>query len=90
MSKRTQEKRRVKKTATKSVNTAAQTVRPRKESFKDFLKGVWIELTKKVIWPSGKELWNYTIIVLAFVVFWAVYIGLWDMLFAKGLEAIVR
>jgi preprotein translocase subunit SecE len=89
MSKRTQEKRRVKKTVTRSVNTE-QTVRPRKESFRDFLKGVWIELTKKVIWPSGKELWNYTIVVLAFVVFWAVYIGLWDMLFAKGLEAIVK
>ena len=54
------------------------------------MKGVWLELTKKVIWPSGKELWNYTVIVLAFVIFWAVYIGLWDMLFAKGLEALVK
>ncbi len=67
-----------------------QSVKPRKESFKDFLRGVWIELTKRVIWPTPKQLWNYTVVVLAFVIFWAVYIGLWDMLFARGLEAIVR
>ncbi len=89
MSKKTSEKRRVKKVKV-SANKQVQTVRPKKESFKDFLRGVWIELTKRVIWPSPKELWNYTAIVLAFVIFWAVYIGLWDMLFAKGLEAIAK
>ena len=88
MSKKTGEKRRVKKVQQRVQQV--QSVRPRKESFKDFLRGVWIELTKRVIWPTPKQLWNYTVIVLAFVIFWAVYIGLWDMLFAKGLEAIVR
>ncbi len=88
MSKKTQEKRRVKKVQQKVQQI--QAVRPRRESFKDFLRGVWIELTKRVIWPTPKQLWNYTAIVLAFVIFWAVYIGLWDMLFAKGLEAIVK
>lgn len=67
-----------------------QSVRPRKEKFRDFLRGVWIELTKRVIWPTPKQLWNYTLVVLVFVVFWAVYIGLWDMLFARGLEAIIK
>jgi preprotein translocase subunit SecE len=88
MSKKTEEKRRVKKV--RQGAQQVQSVRPRKESFKDFLRGVWIELTKRVIWPTPKQLWNYTVIVLAFVIFWAVYIGLWDMLFAKGLEAIVK
>ncbi len=87
MSKKTSEKRRVKKVVT---SRQPQTVRPRKESFKSFLKGVWVELTKRVIWPTPRQLWNYTAIVLAFVIFWATYIGLWDMLFAKGLEALAK
>ena len=87
MSKKTSEKRRVKKVVT---SRQPQVVRPRKESFKDFLKGVWVELTKRVIWPTPRQLWNYTAIVLAFVIFWATYIGLWDMLFAKGLEALAK
>ncbi len=88
MSKKTGEKRKAKKIQQRVQQV--QSVRPRKESFKDFLRGVWIELTKRVIWPTPRQLWNYTVIVLAFVIFWAVYIGLWDLLFAKGLEAIVK
>jgi preprotein translocase SecE subunit len=87
MSKKTNEKRRIKKVT--QVNQT-QTVKPRRESFKDFLRGVWIELTKRVIWPTPKQLWNYTVVVVVFVAFWATYIGLWDMLFAKGLEALVK
>ncbi|NIA10786.1 MAG: preprotein translocase subunit SecE [Nitrospiraceae bacterium] len=90
MSKKTNEKRRIKKATTVSRSNQTQVAKAKKESFKNFLSGVWIELTKKVIWPTAKQLWSYTAIVLTFVIFWATYIGLWDMLFAKGLEALAK
>ncbi len=66
-----------------------RTVRPKKEGFTDFLRGVKVELLKRVIWPTGKELFNYSVVVFSFVVFWAVYIGIWDHLFARALEAVI-
>jgi preprotein translocase subunit SecE len=39
---------------------------------------MWREL-KKVTWPTRKDLLNYTLIVLAFMVFMGVVIGLLDM-----------
>jgi len=62
---------------------------PKKEGFADFIRGVKVELLKRVIWPTGKELLNYSIVVFSFVIFWALYIGAWDYLFAKALEVIV-
>ena len=41
-------------------------------------KNMWREL-KKVTWPTRKDLLNYTLIVLAFMVFMGVVIGLLDM-----------
>lgn len=41
-------------------------------------KNTWREL-KKVTWPSRKDLLNYTLIVLAFMTFMGVVIGLLDM-----------
>ena len=40
-------------------------------------KNMWHEL-KKVSWPTRKELLNYTLIVLVFMVFMGVVIGLLD------------
>ncbi|HHX20273.1 MAG TPA: preprotein translocase subunit SecE [Clostridiales bacterium] len=40
-------------------------------------KNMWREL-KKVTWPSRNDLINYTLIVLAFMVFMGVVIGLLD------------
>ena len=51
-------------------NLPANIVRP----FRD----MWHEL-KKVTWPSKKDLINYTLIVLAFIVFMGVVIGLLDL-----------
>ena len=45
---------------------------------RDYFKGVASEL-KKVTWPSKKDLINYTLIVLAFIVFMGVVIGLLDL-----------
>lgn len=41
-------------------------------------KNMWREL-KKVTWPNRKDLLNYTLIVLAFMVFMGVVIGLLDL-----------
>ena len=41
-------------------------------------KNMWREL-KKVTWPTRKDLLNYTLIVLAFMVFMGVVIGLLDL-----------
>jgi len=57
---------------------------------RDFFKGVWLELTKKVKWPTRHEMVQYTIIVILFVAFWAAYVGLWDFIFAKGVEFIIK
>lgn len=40
-------------------------------------KNMWHEL-KKVSWPTRKELLNYTVIVLVFMVFMGIVIGLLD------------
>jgi preprotein translocase subunit SecE len=41
-------------------------------------KNMWREL-KKVTWPTRKDLLNYTLIVLAFMTFMGVVIGLLDL-----------
>jgi len=39
---------------------------------------------RKVIWPTRKELINYTWVVLVFITVMAVIIGAFDVVFAKG------
>ena len=48
-----------------------------------FFKDVVGEL-KKLTWPTGKELAKYTATVLAFIVLFAVVIGVLDFLFGQG------
>ncbi|MCR4429000.1 MAG: preprotein translocase subunit SecE [Caldiserica bacterium] len=51
------------------------------ERIKEYFRNVVAEL-KRVSWPTRKAIVNSTATVLIFVVFWAVFIGLWDYLFA--------
>ncbi len=51
-------------------------------------KNMWREL-KKVTWPTRKDLLNYTLIVLAFMVFMGVVIGLLDMGSSKLISLMV-
>ncbi len=48
-------------------------------------KNMWREL-KKVTWPSRENLINYTLLVLAFMAFMGVVIGLLDM----GSQALIK
>ena len=43
-----------------------------------FFKNMWHEL-KKVTWPSGKSLVNYSVVVFVFMVIMGVIIGLIDL-----------
>ncbi len=52
-----------------------------------FFKEVMGEL-KKLTWPTGKELASYTATVVAFIVLFAVIIGVLDFAFGKGLGAL--
>ena len=49
------------------------------------VKNMWHEL-RKVTWPTRQDLINYTLIVLAFLVFMGVVIGLLDL----GSVALIR
>lgn len=51
----------------------------------NFLKNVSKEM-KKVSWPTGKELTNYTITVIATVAFVAVFFGVVDMIISYGID----
>ncbi len=51
-------------------------------------KNMWREL-KKVTWPSRKDLLQYTLIVLAFMTFMGVVIGLLDLGASKLIALLV-
>lgn len=50
--------------------------------FRKFFRGVKAEL-KKVVWPTKKELINYTIVVFLVTIFIALIISVLDGLFAQ-------
>ena len=52
-------------------------------------RDMWHEL-KKVTWPSKKDLINYTLIVLAFIVFMGVVIGLLDLGSTALISVLIR
>ena len=52
-------------------------------------KNMWYEL-KKVTWPTRKEWLNCTLIVLAFMVFMGVIIGVLDLAASKLVQLIIQ
>jgi len=54
----------------------------------EYLKGTQEEL-KKVSWPTQKQTIAYTIIVIAISFFVALYLGVFDFIFARALEKIL-
>ena len=49
----------------------------------DFLRGVFEEL-RKVVWPTGGELYRYTLVVLFTVIILGVFIGGTDYFLAEA------
>ena len=52
-------------------------------------RNMWYEL-KKVTWPAKKDLINYTLLVLAFIVFMGVVIGLLDLGASELVKALIN
>ena len=56
---------------------------------KDFLKEVNMEL-KRVNWPNKKETIKYTLVVIATLTIVAMYLGIIDFLFSRGLNELIK
>lgn len=54
----------------------------------EYLKGS-IEEMKKVTWPTKKEAKNYTMLVIGISIGTAIFLGLLDFIFSKGIELII-
>ena len=54
-----------------------------------YLKEVFAE-TKKLTWPTKKELINYTIAVIAFVALMALVIWVLDLIFSNAISALAK
>jgi preprotein translocase subunit SecE len=48
-----------------------------------------IEEMKKVTWPTKKETYNYTLLVIFISIGVALFLGLLDIIFTKGLEYLI-
>ncbi len=59
---------------------ASSNVKENKFSMSKFFRSVKSEI-KKVTWPTRKDVWNYTLVVLAMCAFSAITIGLLDTVF---------
>ena len=57
--------------------------------FVKFFRGVKAEL-KKVVWPTRKELINYTIVVFLVTIFIALLIYVFDAIFAQLINMLLR
>ncbi len=60
--------------ATETAKKVPAAPKKEKVSFGEYLKGVRLEM-RKVVWPTKKELVNFTVVVLAVCAFFAV--GFW-------------
>ena len=57
--------------------------------FGKFFRGVKAEL-KKVVWPTRKELINYTLVVFLVTIFIALLIYVFDAIFAQLINMLLR
>lgn len=49
-----------------------------------------VEEMKKVTWPTKKETYNYTLLVIGISIALAAFLGSIDYIFTKGLELIIN
>ncbi len=55
----------------------------------EFMNEVAIELMTKVSWPTSKETWSATVIVIVTVVVAGIFLWLFDMLWVYALKAVL-
>jgi len=94
-----EKKKKQKSTLMKAANAAenrskakkarpANTEKKKRGSLKEYFKGVRIE-TKKVVWPTRKELFSYTIIVFVTCTFFGLVIWGVDSAFLAALKQLL-
>lgn len=59
------------------------------EQFINYIKDTTAEL-KHVSWPTNKQSIVYTVLVIVISILVAIYIGVFDFLFSKGLDWFVK
>lgn len=67
---------------------SAQTSAKKNGRVKNYFKGVKAEM-RKVIWPTKKELVNYTAVVVGISAITAIVVAILDFLVQKGLSFII-
>ena len=45
---------------------------------------------RKVTWPTKKETYNYTMIVIGLSLGVAIFLGAWDLVFKQGFELLIK
>lgn len=55
----------------------------------NYLKGSWEEM-KKVTWPTKKETYRYTVLVIGISLGLAAFLGALDYVFSIGLDTIIN
>ena len=75
----------------KVAETEAKSVKPKKEKKKGRLKEAWRGFkseVKKIVWPSRKQVFKNTLVVIVVVVICAIIIGALDYAFSQGIIAL--
>lgn len=57
-------------------------------SASEFVQEAWQEL-KKVHWPSRKETYAATLVVIVFVIIISIYLALVDLALTKAIQAVI-
>ena len=75
----------------KVVEASAKSAKPAKEKKKGNFKETWRGFkseTKKIVWPSWKQVFKNTGVVLVIVIACAIVIGALDYAFSEGISAL--
>lgn len=49
-----------------------------------------VDEMKKVTWPTKKETYNYTLLVIGLSIGVALFLGAWDLIFKQGFEFLIK
>jgi preprotein translocase subunit SecE len=77
----------------KVVEASAKSAKPAKEKKKGNFKETWRGFkseTKKIVWPSWKQVLKNTGVVLVVVIICAIIIGILDYAFSGGIQALAE
>ena len=77
----------------KVAQTENKPAKPVKEKKKGKLKDAWKGFrseTKKIVWPTWKQILKNTLVVLVIVIACAIVIGVLDYAFSGGIRALVN